>query len=132
MCGDLDEDDRLEEALVTRFRAHARTVLAHSPAASASGTAAYLDSLYADALSRCLRDCEGAEERRRYDILSAQPVALARLAGFLAAHASLKEDPLRKAIEALMHGYGEAEEIAPAHGHDHEHAHQHGHGPHRH
>jgi hypothetical protein len=130
MCGDLDEDDRLEEALVTRFRAHARTVLAHAPAAPSGGTGAYLDKLYADALSRCLRDCEGAEEGMRYDILSAQPMALARLAGFLAAHSSLKEDPLRKTVEALMHGYGEAEEIKPAHGHDHEH--EHAHGGHRH
>ena len=121
MCGDLDEDDALEAALVTRFRAHARTMLAHAPASASGGTGSYLDKLFADALARCLRDCEGVDEGARYDILSAQPVALARLAGFLAAHASLTEDPLRKTIEALMHGYAEAEEIEPAH--DHEHAH---------
>jgi hypothetical protein len=132
MCGDLDEDDRVEEALVARFRAHARAVLAHAPAGASGGTAAYLDKLFADALSRCVRDCEGAEEGERYDILAAQPVALARLAGFLAAHSALKEDPLRKTLEALMHGYAEAEAIAPDHAHDHGHQHDHGHGPHRH
>jgi hypothetical protein len=55
----------------------------------------------------------------------------ARLAGFLAAHAALNEDPLRKVIEALMLGYAEAEKIEPHHGHDHEHEH-HGHHGHDH
>jgi hypothetical protein len=132
MCGDLDEDDRLEEALVARFRAHARVVLAPAPATPAGGMVAYLDKLFADALSRCLNDCEAAAEGNRYDILAAQPAALARLAGFLAAHASLNEDPLRKTLEALMHGYAEADEIEPAHGHEHDDGHNHEHGPHRH
>ena len=39
----------------------------------------------------------------------AQPVVFARLAGFLAAHMSLGEDPLRRVMEALMLGYSEAE-----------------------
>jgi hypothetical protein len=50
-----------------------------------------------------------------------QPLVFARLAGFLAAHASLSEDPLRKVIEALMMGYGEAEAMDRAHAHDHHH-----------
>ena len=41
----------------------------------------------------------------------AQPVVFARLAGFLAAHMSLGEDPLRRVMEALMLGYSEAEAL---------------------
>jgi hypothetical protein len=72
-------------------------------------------------------------EERRYEMLAAQPIVFARLAGFLAAHASLHDDPLRKVIEALMHGYSEAERIEPEHGHDHDgphHHHGHGHDHH--
>jgi hypothetical protein len=95
-----------------------------------------MDKLFADALSRSLRDGEAAEEEQRYDVLAMQPLVFARLAGFLAAHLSLQEDPLRKTIEALMLGYAEAETIMPDHGHDHdpghhhEHGHDHAHGHH--
>jgi hypothetical protein len=135
MCGDLDEEDRLGEALYARFRAHARTLLKKRPAGKTAAGAplpAYLDGLFADALARCLRDSNAAGAERRYEMLAAQPIVFARLAGFLAAHASLQEDPLRKVVEALMHGYAEAERIAPDHGHDHDHDHDHDHGGHHH
>ncbi|MDQ3559796.1 MAG: hypothetical protein M3453_11570 [Pseudomonadota bacterium] len=135
MCGDLDDEDGLEAALYARFRAHARTLLkgrSDDPAGRAEPTSAYMDRLFADALARCLRDGDDAEESRRYDMLAAQPIVLARLAGFLAAHASLREDPLRKVIEALMHGYAEAERIEPDHGHDHDDEHGHDHHAHAH
>jgi hypothetical protein len=127
MCGDLEEEDRLETALYARFRSHARALLkgrtAGPGSAPSEATPTYMDGLFADALARCMRDGDGAEEGRRYEILAAQPVVLARLAGFLAAHASLTDDPLRKVMEALMHGYAEAERIEPADGHDHDHEH---------
>jgi urease accessory protein UreE len=52
---------------------------------------------------------------------------LARLAGFLAGQVALNEDPMRKVMEALMHGYGEAESPPERdhHGHGHEHHHDH-------
>ena len=133
MCGDLDEDGSPEDMLYARFRNHAatleRTHGARSGEASAGGLESYLDKLFGDALARCVRDTEASEEGRRYALLAAQPVVFARLAGFLAAHASLQEDPLRKVMEALMHGYAEAEQIEPDHGHDHDHdGHEHGHG----
>lgn len=129
MCGDLEEEDGLEAALCARFRAHARTLL-KGPAGTApgGGTAGYMDRLFADALARCVRDCDAADEGRRYELLAAQPVVLARLAGVLAAHSSLRDDPLRKVLEALMHGYAEAGHIEPDHAHDHAHEHGQGHG----
>jgi hypothetical protein len=56
-----------------------------------------------------VKDCEEAAVERRYERMIAQPVVFARLAGFLAAHMSLGEDPLRRVMEALMLGYSEAE-----------------------
>ncbi len=138
MCGDLDEEDSLEDVLYARFRSHAATLRRKRGAAASVAAAgeleSYLDKLFGDALARCLRDTETSEEGRRYEFLAAQPIVFARLAGFLAAHVSLREDPLRKVIEAMMHGYAEAEQIEPDHGHDHDHGHddhehgQHGHG----
>jgi hypothetical protein len=86
-----------------------------------------MDKLFADALQRLVRDHEAVGADQRYQRLAGQPLVLARLAGLLAAHLSLEEDPLRKVIEALMHGYAEAETVAPDHGHDHDH---HGHDHH--
>jgi hypothetical protein len=86
-----------------------------------------MDRLFADALTRCTRDGDEADSEP-YELLRAQPLVFARLAGFLAAHVGLQEDPLRKVMEALMHGYAEAEHIEPDHhGHDHDHGHGHHH-----
>jgi hypothetical protein len=127
MCGDIEEDgpSALAEQLYARFLIHARSLLAaHSRTkAPADHLHAYMDRLFADALSRTMRDGEAAQEERRYDVLAMQPLVFARLAGFLAAHLSLQEDPLRKTIEALMLGYAEAETIVPDHDHDHGHEH---------
>jgi hypothetical protein len=135
MCGDLDEDnERFEDQLYARFRLHARELLrghsAQAPAPPLKDLNAYMDRLFADALNRAARDSDAAEGGA-YELLRGQPLVFARLAGFLAAHVSLQEDPLRKVMEALMHGYAEAEHIAPDHhGHDHDHHHHHGHDHH--
>jgi hypothetical protein len=68
-----------------------------------------MEKLFTDALSRAVKDCEQASADNRYERMIAQPVVFARLAGFLAAHMSLGEDPLRRVMEALMLGYSEAE-----------------------
>ena len=136
MCGDLDEENGFEAALYSRFRVHAQALLAKGRKSDAKTVHAALDRLFADAMARAIRDQESLEEGERYELLAMQPLVFARLAGFLAAHASLQEDPLRKVIEALMLGYSEAERIEPDHGHDHDHDHDHdhhhGHGHHPH
>jgi hypothetical protein len=137
MCGDLEEDQRFGDQLYARFRLHARELLprgAEAPAPTSAEAAprdanAYMDKLFADALARCARDSDGAEDP--YELLRLQPLVFARLAGFLAAHVALQEDPLRKVMEALMHGYAEAEHIERDH-HGHDHDHEHGHGHHQH
>jgi hypothetical protein len=114
MCGDLEDDDgdgKLEEMLYARFVAHARALLADAPVSkeASADNAGYMEKLFTDALSRAVKDCEQATADNRYERMIAQPVVFARLAGFLAAHMSLGEDPLRRVMEALMLGYTEAE-----------------------
>jgi hypothetical protein len=125
MCGDLDEESGFEAALYARFRSHAQRLLSRGSAGAAIGVNSALDRLFHDGMARAIRDQEGLEESGRYELLSMQPLVFARLAGFLAAHASPQEDPLRKVIEALMHGYAEPERIEPYHGHDHDDDHEH-------
>src|SRR5581483_8807934 len=141
MCGDVEEEggsSPLEERLDGRFLRHARTLLTQYGRVGqdpGKDLHHYMDKLFSDALSRAARDADSAEEGRHYERLAAQPLVFARLAGFLAAHLSLQDDPLRKVIEAMMLGYQEAESMAAEdhahdhhHGHDHDHDHQHGHG----
>lgn len=115
MCGDLEEDEgdsKLEEMLYARFVAHARALLAHAPPQEApADNTGYMEKLFTDALSRAVKDCEQATADKRYERMIAQPVVFARLAGFLAAHMSLGEDPLWRVMEALMLGYSEAEAL---------------------
>jgi hypothetical protein len=114
MCGDLEDeeaDSRQDEALYARFVAHARALLAHAlpPGETPTDNTRYMEKLFSDALSRAVKDCEQSEADRRYERLIVQPVVFARLAGFLAAHMALREDPLRRVMEAMMLGYSEAE-----------------------
>jgi hypothetical protein len=135
MCGDVDEDaGELEALLYARFLAHARALLEPQggSAAEAKGPSpddpfAYMDKLFSDALSRCVRDGEETGADKRAVRLASQPLVFARLAGLIAGHLALDQDPLRKVIEALMQGYGEAARADHEHAHDHDHAHSHHH-----
>ena len=137
MCGDLDEGDRFEGDLYQRFLVHAQA-LQQRPKAGGDGLSAYLDGLFADVLKRCVHDAQSVAPTEAYRQLAMQSLVLARLAGFLAGHVALNEDPLRKLMEAALHGYAEAD-VTPVrdhHGHDHDqahdgHAHDH-HHPHHH
>lgn len=137
MCGDIEDDERLEgDPLLARFLTNARHLLGQQrPAGDADEGDElhhYLDRLFADALGRGLRDAQLADADAAYQRLAMQSVVFARLAGFIAGHVRLKEDPLRKLIEAAMLGYAEAEQhnLAERHQHGHEHAHPHEHGHH--
>ena len=122
MCGDMDDDEgELEQQLYARFRAHAQMLLSEPAPQEPADLNEYLDKLFFDSLGRSVRDGEQAEATRQYERLAMQPLVFARLAGFLAGHLALSEDPLRKVIEALMMGYGEAEALDQAQDHDHHH-----------
>jgi hypothetical protein len=130
MCGDDEGTGELEELLYARFLAHARALLepqGHSQAGSPDDPLAYMNKLFTDALSRCVRDGEEVGADKRYLRLANQPLVFARLAGLLAGHLGLEQDPLRQVIEALMQGYAEAARADHDHDHGHDHGHDHDH-----
>ena len=132
MCGDLEEEDRLEGDLYQRLLVHSRALLDKPPGGGELNR--YLDGLFTAMLQRCLTDAEQTASPNGYATVAMQSLVLARLAGFLAGHVALNEDPLRKLLEAVMLGYAEAESV-PARDHHHghgeaahdSHGHSHGH-----
>jgi hypothetical protein len=140
MCGEIEEDgpSDVEQRLHDRFINHARNLLAQyakAPQKDSADLNAYMDKLFSDGLSRAARDADSAPDARHYERLASQPLVFARLAGFLAAHMSLAEDPMRRVIEALMLGYAEGEQMTMEdheHGHSHDHSHDHDHHHHDH
>jgi len=132
MCGDDEDAGELEGFLYSQFLAHARALLEPPGHANADTKApddpiTYMNKLFSDALSRCVRDGEEAGADKHYLRLASQPLVFARLAGLLAGHLALDQDPLRKVIEALMQGYAEAAQADHEHDHGHDHDHEHGH-----
>lgn len=134
MCGDLEPEDRLESDLYQRFRVQAQAML-ERPRSGAGDLNRYLDGLFDEVLKRCREDADRTDEDPTgYARVAMQSLVLARLAGFLAGHVALHEDPMRKVMEAVMLGYREAESPPERdhHGpgeHDHGHGHGHHHGP---
>ena len=126
MCGDLEPEDRLETDLFQRFvvRGHA----ALQTPDSRDELNAYLDGLFKRVLRLCLHEADQAEAGSAYRHMALQSLVLARLAGFMAGHVALNEDPMRKLLEAAMLGYQEADaKHGIAAGHDHAHDRDHGH-----
>jgi hypothetical protein len=130
MCGDLEEEDRVEGDLYQRFLVQSRAMLERAPASGDMNR--YLDGLFNAVLKRCVNDAEQVASPDAYRQIAMQSLVLARLAGFLAGHVALNEDPMRKVLEAVMLGYQEAE-APPArdhHGHGHDHGDEHDHDDH--
>ena len=129
MCGDIETEESLAEAYFSRFVDDARRFLeglGDGEAGSADPVFAHLDGLFRSALGAAAAPDNAPGEVSGYERLSMEPLVYARLAGFMAAHQPLQEDPLRRLIEALMTGYAEGEAIMaqPAgHAHRHDHAH---------
>ncbi len=136
MCGDLDEDDEhgVEKAYAAFLHAahsEIHDAVEHrggsrSRLNSQAGTLSdddlhgYMDGLFADVLRACINDGGRIPEGQRYRLLASQAVVLARLAGFVAAHLDVRQDPLRSNIEAMMAGYARHEHDEADH-HDHHH-----------
>jgi hypothetical protein len=146
VCGDLEPEDRIESDLYQRFRAHSQAMLEQPTSGGEMNR--YLDGLFKDVLRRCVADADRADganaaltaDQTGYRTMAMQSLVLARLAGFLAGQVALNEDPMRKVMEAVMHGYGEAESPperdhhglggydGPDHDHDGHHHGDHHHG----
>ena len=124
MCGDLEEEDTEAERLYDAFLQAAHSAIheaidhrggsrnrLHDRAADQAGAVSdaalhgYMDGLFGDILNACIKDGRRVGGADAYRVLASQSVVLARLAGFLAGHLDLREDPLRNSVEALMAGY---------------------------
>ena len=129
MCGELEEEANLEEDAYARFVAHVHSFLAglRARAKSEDAVHAHLDRLFRELLIATLDEKKAPREMSGYQRLAMEPLVFARLAGFIAAHVPLHEDPLRRTIEALMLGYSEGEIATAEHDHEHPHDHRHGH-----
>jgi hypothetical protein len=105
MCGDLDSAE--DTATLAAYRRLAATLpkgIATARTQPASDVAAYMSGLFNDIVARACADAEAASSLDN-SLLLAQSVVLARAAGVLAAQMSVREDPLRSVVEALMDGY---------------------------
>jgi hypothetical protein len=130
MCGELEDDASPEEEARDRFVAHAHSFLAklRAQAKSDDTTHNHLDRMFRELLIAAVDDRKAPRDMSGYQRLAMEPLVFARLAGFIAAHVPLHEDPLRRTIEALMLGYSEGEIAVVDHDHDHEHPHGPGYG----
>jgi hypothetical protein len=133
MCGDLEDDTRLDDELFARFLALARRYGAAPAeprrpmppeAAGEEARHAYMSRLFAEMLGRAAGDAAAFPEGRRADAMAGQAIVLARLAGFLAGQLPPETDLFRAMVEAMTDGYGEpSRRRAEAQGHHHHHDH---------
>ena len=129
MCGELEEEGGPEQGIVQRYEAHVHSFLANLKVKGRSGDPVnnYLDRLFRGLLVDTVDDRKPPKEMDPYQRLSMEPLVFARLAGFMAAHLPLQEDPLKRIMEAMMLGYAEGEIAVPDHEHGHFHGHDHTH-----
>jgi hypothetical protein len=134
MCGDLEDDTRLDDELFARFLALAKQCGATLPEprsqrAEQAGEEArhvYMSRLFSELLTRAVGDAAACREGRRTDAIGDQAIVLARLAGFLAGQLPPETDLFRAMVEAMTDGYGEpARRLAEAQDHHHRHHHHH-------
>ena len=129
MCGELEEELSPEDDAYNRFVAHVHSFLAglRTKAKTDDTVHKHLDKMFRELLLDSVDERKAPREMSGYQRLAMEPLVFARLAGFIAAHVPLHEDPLRRAIEALMVGYSEGEIAVAEHDHEHPHGHHHGH-----
>ena len=116
MCGDFDDQERIDEELFERF-AELISQLGVEIRADANGApvqletenerAAYMDTLFRAGLTRCVNDAASLPVGERMDALAGQAIVFARLAGFLTAQFPPDADLFRMVTGAVVDGHGE-------------------------
>lgn len=116
MCGDFDDQERIDEELFERFAdlirhfgVEPRTNGSDAPLQldTQDGRAAYLDQLFRAGLTRCVSDGASLPIGERMDALAGQAIVFARLAGFLAAQFPPDADLFRMVTGAVVDGHSE-------------------------
>jgi hypothetical protein len=136
MCGDFDEQERIDEELFDRFVEQIRNYGVSPPAGSGdaalqleseSERAAYMETLFRAGLTRCVNDAARLPHGERMDALAGQAIVFARLAGVLAGQFPPDADLFRMITGAMLDGHNERGQFPDEHGHDHNHGHHHAH-----
>ncbi len=116
MCGEIDEQSRIDEELFDRFLelAASHGVVPRTPGSDAptqlsdQGTrAAYLDHLFKAGLAQAVNDATNLPEGERMDVLAGQAIMFARLAGFLAGQFPAEADLFRTVVGTLVESHNE-------------------------
>lgn len=136
MCGDFDEQERIDEELFERFVemtrhygvAPAATGHASAPQLDTEAErAAYMEALFRAGLTRCVNDAGNLPYGERMDALAGQAIVFARLAGFLAGQFPPEADLFRMITGAMLDGHHERQQFPDHDDHDHGHSHGHSH-----
>ncbi len=116
MCGDFDEQERIDDELFERFIELTQR-FGVLPEPNANGGPSQLDSedarkeymegLFKAGLTRCLNDAAGLPNGERMDAIAGQAIVFARLAGFLAAQFPPDADLFRTVTGAVFDGHNE-------------------------
>lgn len=116
MCGDFDDQERIDEEMFERFSDLIRQFDVEPRANGSdaplqldtrSGRAAYMDRLFRAGLTRCVSDASSLPVGERMDALAGQAIAFARLAGFLTAQFPPDADLFRMVTGAVVDGHNE-------------------------
>ena len=118
MCGDIDEQEQIDDELFERFIELTQR-FGVSPGAnegrlqlnSEEARGNYMENLFKAGLTRCLNDAAGLPNGERMDAIAGQAIVFARLAGFLAAQFPPEADLFRTVTTAVVDGHREPSTI---------------------
>ena len=116
MCGDFDDQERIDEELFERFIEQiSRFGVTAADSANGAPTqldtevvrAEYMEQLFKAGLTRCVTDAANLPFGERMDALAGQAIVFARLAGFLTAQFPPETDLFRTVTSAIVDGHSE-------------------------
>ncbi len=116
MCGDLNEQEQIDDELFERFIELTQS-FGVFPETNANGGPSqlesegarreYMEALFKAGLTRCLNDAAGLPNGERMDAVAGQAIVFARLAGFLSAQFPPEADLFRTVTGAVFDGHSE-------------------------
>jgi hypothetical protein len=116
MCGDFDEQERIDEELFDRFVELTRRFgVEPNPANGKEPTHLdteserkhYMNRLFKTGLALCVDDAASLPYGERMDAVAGQAIVFARLAGFLTAQFPPEADLFRTVSSAVIDGHAE-------------------------
>ena len=114
MCGDLNEQEQIDDELFERFIELTQCFGVFPEANggpsqldSEDARKIYMDDLFKAGLTRCLNDAAGLPNGERMDAVAGQAIVFARLAGFLTAQFPPEADLFRTVTGAVFDGHSE-------------------------